>query len=210
MTIDQFLVVAVLFTSLLVFARGRFRVDVVALSVLVALVLTGVLETQEALSGLSNPAVVTVFAVFILSGALVKTGVADQLAEWMLGVAGTQQWRVVAVLMLTCGLMSAFMNNIGATAILLPAALVMAERTGIARVQAAHAFGIRSLARRQHDCHWQPPNILANGILAEHPDLEPFGFFDFAPTGVPVLPGEWRIWQSPGGGSFHLAPGAVA
>lgn len=187
MTTDQWLVVAVLVTSLLVFASDRYRVDVVALSVLVALVLTGVLETEEALSGLSNPAVVTVFAVFILSGALVTTGVADQLAEWMLGVAGTQQWRVVTVLMLTCGLMSAFMNNIGATAILLPATLVMAERTGIPASKLLMPLAFASLLGGNMTAIGTPPNILANGILAEHPDLEPFGFFDFAPTGVPVL-----------------------
>lgn len=187
MTTDQFIVLTILVVALLVFASDRLRVDVVALSVLVALVLTGVLETEEALSGLSNPAVVTVFAVFILSGALVTTGVADQLAEWMLHVAGTQQWRVVTVLMLTCGLMSAFMNNIGATAILLPATLVMSERTKIPASKLLMPLAFSSLLGGNITAIGTPPNILANGIMADHPDLEPFGFFDFAPTGIPIL-----------------------
>ncbi len=154
---------------------------------MVSLVLTGVLDAQDALSGLSNPAVVTVFAVFILSGALVTTGVADQLAAMMLRVAGTKEWRVLTVLMLTCGLMSAFMNNIGATAILLPATLVVAERTGIVASKLLMPLAFASLLGGNLTAIGTPPNILANGILSEYPDLEPFGFFAFAPTGLPIL-----------------------
>lgn len=187
MTTDQVLVLSILLLSLLVFAWDRYRVDVVALSVMVTLVLTGVLEADVALSGLSNPAVVTVLAVFILSGALVSTGVADRLASAMLKVAGTSPGRVIAVLMATCGLMSAVMNNIGATAILLPATLVVAERTGIAASKLLMPLAFASLLGGNLTAIGTPPNILANGILAQHPDLEPFAFFDFAPTGAPVF-----------------------
>ena len=187
MTTDQWLVSIILVVALAVFISDRFRVDVVALSVLVTLVLTGVLDSTEALSGLSNPAVVTVFAVFILSGALVATGVADELARLTLRVAGRSQWRVIVVLMATCGLMSAFMNNIGATAILLPAALLVAERTGIAPSKLLMPLAFSSLLGGNITAIGTPPNILANGIMSERPDLEPFGFFEFAPTGIPVL-----------------------
>jgi len=184
---DQLIVLATLAGALVVFATDRLRVDVVAACVMVSLVLTGVLDAQDALSGLSNPAVVTVFAVFILSGALVTTGVADQLAAMMLRVAGTKEWRVLTVLMLTCGLMSAFMNNIGATAILLPATLVVAERTGIVASKLLMPLAFASLLGGNLTAIGTPPNILANGILSEYPDLEPFGFFAFAPTGLPIL-----------------------
>ena len=166
MTGDQFTVVAVLVASLAAFASGRFRVDVVALSVMVTLVLVDILEADEALSGLSNPAVVTVLAMFIISGALVATGVADRLANAVLAVAGDQPWRVITALMLTCGLMSAVMNNIGATAILLPAALVIAERTDIAPSKLLMPLAFSSLLGGNLTAIGTPPNILANGILA--------------------------------------------
>ena len=187
MTVEQWIVVSILGCALAVFASDRVRVDVVALSVLVSLVLTGVLTSEEALSGLSNPAVVTVLAVFILSGAMVSTGVADELARLMMRASGDAQWRIVTVAMATCGLMSAFMNNIGATAILLPACLRISERTGIAASKLLMPLAFASLLGGNITAIGTPPNILANGILSERDGLEPFGFFDFAATGVPVL-----------------------
>ena len=187
MTVDQWVVLAILGVALAVFAADRVRVDVVALSVLVTLVLSGLLTSEEALSGLSNPAVVTVLAVFILSGAMVSTGVADTLARVMMKAAGDAQWRIVTVAMVTCGLMSAFMNNIGATAILLPACLRISERTGIAASKLLMPLAFASLMGGNITAIGTPPNILANGILSERDGLEPFRFFDFAATGIPVL-----------------------
>jgi len=186
-TVDQWIVIAILAVALAVFATDRVRVDVVALSVLVTLVLSGLLTSEEALSGLSNPAVVTVLAVFILSGAMVSTGVADTLARVMMKAAGDAPWRIVTVAMVTCGLMSAFMNNIGATAILLPACLRVSERTGIAASKLLMPLAFASLMGGNITAIGTPPNILANGILSERDGLEPFGFFDFAATGIPVL-----------------------
>jgi len=180
-------VLAILGVALAVFVTDRIRVDVVALSVLVTLVLSGLLTSEEALSGLSNPAVVTVLAVFILSGAMVSTGVADALARVVMKAAGDAQWRIVTVAMVTCGLMSAFMNNIGATAILLPACLRVSERTGIAASKLLMPLAFASLMGGNITAIGTPPNILANGILSERDGLEPFGFFDFAATGIPVL-----------------------
>ena len=187
MTLDQWIVLAILGVALAVFVTDRIRVDVVALSVLVTLVLSGLLTSEEALSGLSNPAVVTVLAVFILSGAMVSTGVADALARVVMKAAGDAQWRIVTVAMVTCGLMSAFMNNIGATAILLPACLRVSERTGIAASKLLMPLAFASLMGGNITAIGTPPNILANGILSERDGLEPFGFFDFAATGIPVL-----------------------
>jgi len=186
-TLDQWIVLAILGVALAVFVTDRIRVDVVALSVLVTLVLSGLLTSEEALSGLSNPAVVTVLAVFILSGAMVSTGVADALARVVMKAAGDAQWRIVTVAMVTCGLMSAFMNNIGATAILLPACLRVSERTGIAASKLLMPLAFASLMGGNITAIGTPPNILANGILSERDGLEPFGFFDFAATGIPVL-----------------------
>jgi len=186
-TLDQWLVLGILGVALAVFATDRVRVDVVALSVLVTLVLSGLLTSEEALSGLSNPAVVTVLAVFILSGAMVSTGVADALARIMMRAAGEAHWRIVTVAMATCGLMSAFMNNIGATAILLPACLRISERTGIAASKLLMPLAFASLMGGNITAIGTPPNILANGILSERDGLEPFQFFDFAATGIPVL-----------------------
>ena len=79
MTADIIVVLSILGLAVLLFASERLRVDVVALLVLIALVLTGLVTPEQAVSGFSNPAVITVWAVFILSGGLTSTGVAHRL-----------------------------------------------------------------------------------------------------------------------------------
>ncbi|NIV28005.1 MAG: SLC13 family permease, partial [Anaerolineae bacterium] len=82
---------------------------------------TGLVTIEEAFSGFASPAVITVWSVYIVSGALFVSGVADRLASSMLRLAGKNYVRILVVIMLTVGIMSSFMNNIGAVAILLPA-----------------------------------------------------------------------------------------
>ena len=187
MTQEQLLVLAILIGSLIIFITDRLRVDLVALLVLIALALSGLVTPEEAFAGLANPAVITVIAVFIISAALVKTGVADFIARHMLRVSGDNPRRIIVVIMLTTGLMSAIMNNIGAAAILLPAVLMIAKQTDISPSKLLIPLAFSSLLGGNMTAIGTPPNILANGILARYPGLEPFNFFDFTPTGTLVL-----------------------
>ena len=91
MTLEIGLVLGILTAAVVLFVSEKVRVDVVALMVLLALALTGLVESREALSGFSNPAVVTVWAVFILSGGLTRTGVAGRLGHFMLRLAGKRE-----------------------------------------------------------------------------------------------------------------------
>ena len=128
MTIENILVLFILFLSLILFVSEKLRADVVALLILASLLVTGLVTPQEAFSGFSSPAVITVGAVFIISGAFYQTGVADSLGRTVLRYGGSDPLRVLIVLMLTAGVMSAFMNNIGAVAILLPAVISIAGK----------------------------------------------------------------------------------
>ena len=101
MTIDNILVLAILVVALILFVSERLRVDVVAMLVLAALILTGLVPPEEAFSGFASPAVVTVGAVFIISGALYKTGVADAIGELMLRIGGSNPLRVLVIMMAT-------------------------------------------------------------------------------------------------------------
>ena len=118
MTPQIALTLGIIFVAVVLFATEKLRVDLIALLVLLALALSGLVGPNEVFAGFASPAVVTVWAVYIVSGALFKTGVADILGERIIGLAGKSEPRLIAVIMLACGLMSAFMNNIGATAVL--------------------------------------------------------------------------------------------
>ena len=113
MTIDIALTLVILLIAILLFVTEKIRVDLVAVMVMGALALTGLVSATDALSGFSSPAVVTVGAVLILSAGLARTGVANIIGNRVLSLAGTSELRLLIIVMLTVGIMSAFMNDIG-------------------------------------------------------------------------------------------------
>ena len=187
MTADNLIVLGILAAAVVLFVSERLRVDVVAMMVLVALVLTGQVTVEEAFSGFASPAVITVWAVFIVSGGLTRSGVADLIARQVVRLAGPNQVRLTVLIMLAVGVMSAFMNNIGAVAILLPAVMSVARETDIAPSKLLIPLAWASLMGGNMTMIGTPPNILASSILESYGNIEPFSFFDFTPMGIVVL-----------------------
>jgi di/tricarboxylate transporter len=187
LTTENVLVLGILAVAILLFISERLRVDVVAMLVLVALVLTGLVTVEEAFSGFASPAVIVVWAVFIISAGLTRSGVAELIARQVLRLAGHNQLRLVALIMVAVGLMSAFMSNVGAAAILLPAVMSVARTTDIAPSRLLIPLAWASLLGGNVTMIGTPPNILASSILESYGGIEPFAFFDFAPMGIVVL-----------------------
>jgi di/tricarboxylate transporter len=186
MTGEIALMLGILGVAILFFVSDWLRVDVVALLVLLALILTGLVTPGEAFSGFSSPAVITVWAIFIVSGGLFHTGVATQLGDRLLRLVGSSQSRLTGLLMATVGLMSGVMNNVGATAVLMPAVVSISRRTRInaSRLLLPLAYG--SLLGGLTTLIGTPPNILVSDALSTA-GLEPFSLFDFAPVGLAAL-----------------------
>ena len=155
--------------------------------VLVSLTITGLITPEEAFSGFSSPAVITVWSVFIISGGLTRSGVADVIARYILRLAGNQPVRLLILIMLTVGIMSAFMNNIGAVAILLPAVVSVAREMKISPSKLLIPMAWASLMGGNITLIGTPPNILASSILETYEGIPNFTFFDFAPMGLIVL-----------------------
>jgi di/tricarboxylate transporter len=187
MSFDQILVLVILAAAIVLFVSDRLRVDLVALLVLLALIITGLLSPEAAFAGFASPAVITVWAVFIISGAMFQSGVADMLARQMLRLAGGNPTRLLIVIMITAGIMSAFMNNIGAVAILLPAVMAIGRSERIAPSKLLMPLAFAALLGGNMTLIGTPPNILATTILQEYGGLEPFRFFDFLPMGLIVM-----------------------
>lgn len=187
MTQENILVLAILAVAVVLFVSERLRVDLIAMLVLITLTLTGLVTIDEAFSGFASPAVITVWSVYIVSGALFRSGVADTLANFMLRLAGHSYLRLLFVIMLTVGVMSSFMNNIGAVAILLPAVVSVARKINVAPSKLLIPMAFTSLLGGKMTLIGTPPNILATQIMVTYGGLEPFGFFDFTPMGAIVL-----------------------
>ncbi|HID51095.1 MAG TPA: hypothetical protein EYP41_03540, partial [Anaerolineae bacterium] len=120
LTSEIALVLFILGVAIVLFASEKIQADLVALMVMLALILTGILTPREGFSGFSNPAVITVWAIYIVSAGLLYTGVADGIGRRIRHVAGGSELRLLFVILVAVAVMSAFMNNIGATAVLLP------------------------------------------------------------------------------------------
>ena len=186
MTTDIALTLLILLGAIVLFITERIRLDLTAMLVLGALAITGLVTPAEALSGFSNPAVITVWAVFILSAGLSRTGVADVVGRQMMRVAGKGEVRLLVVIMLTVALLSAFMNNVGVAALLLPVVITIARKTGIPASKLLMPLSVGALLGGTTTLIGTPPNILASDALYAA-GLEPYSFFSFTPVGLSLL-----------------------
>jgi di/tricarboxylate transporter len=159
---------------------------VVALLVLLALILTGLITPVEAFSGFSSPAVITVWAIFIVSGGLLHTGVANYLGDRLIKVAGASRTRLTGLVMISVGLMSGVMNNVGATAVLMPAVVSMSTKVRINASKLLMPLAFGSLLGGMTTLIGTPVNILVGDAL-RFAGWEPFSLLDFTPVGLIAL-----------------------
>ncbi len=186
MTPEIALTLAIILAAIILFATEKLRVDLIALLVLLAVSITGLVSKEEVFLGFANPAVITIWAVYIVSGGLFKTGVADAIGSVILRLSGASEARLIVVIMLVCGGMSAFMNNVGAVAVLMPAVIGISKKTGIHVSKLLIPLAFSSLLGGKMTLIGTPANILAQGILTAR-GLPGFGFFEIAPMGMIVL-----------------------
>ncbi len=184
MTRDQLIIIAILIATAAMFLRGSWRHDMVALGSLLACVVTGLLPADEAFAGFGHPAVITVACVLIMSRGLQVSGAVDALVRRVLpGSAGP-----VATIAALTGLgtvLSAFMNNVGALALLMPVAIQAAAKQNVppGRMLMPLAFG--SILGGMTTLIDTPPNLIVSAYRAET-GIAGFGMFDFTPVGLAV------------------------
>jgi di/tricarboxylate transporter len=186
MTLEIAVVFAITALAVLLFITERVSVDVVALMVLVSLALTGLVTPAEAISGFSNPAVVTVWAVLILSAALSRTGVGGLVGHRVLRLAGNSEVRLLAIIMLTVAILSGFMNDIGVATLFLPVVIDTARRMKLPPSKLLIPLAFAALLGGLITLIGTPPNILISESLRQA-GLRPFAMFDYAPVGIVVM-----------------------
>lgn len=186
MTAEITMVLIIMGVAVFLFVTERLRVDLVALLVLVTLVMTGLVTPEQAISGFSNPAVITVWAVFILGGGLARTGVAQTVGQGVSRIAGKSEVQLMVVLMVTAGLLSAFMNNVGVAALFLPVVMDICRRTGISPSRLLMPLAFSTLLGGLITLIGTPPNLLVSAALRDA-GMASFKLFDFTPVGLTVM-----------------------
>lgn len=182
--IDQITLGAILFVMLIFFVIGKPRYDIVAIFGLIAATLFEIVPGDEAFRGFSHPAVITIAAVLILSRGLINAGVVDIVSNQLekLGRNLTIQIAAITTLVAIC---SAFMNNVGALALLMPVAIHLARKNDRPPSLLLMPLAFGSLLGGLITLIGTPPNIIVAGFR-ENAATSPFGMLDFAWVGIPV------------------------
>ncbi len=216
MSVPQIYIFAVLAATLSLFIWGRWRYDIVALMALLAVVLGSLIPAAKAFSGFGHPAVITVAAVLVISRAIQNSGLIGWLARGLGAFNRGPNFQTGAVVVLV-GILSAFMNNVGALALLLPVVIQTARQSDRSPAELLMPLSFGSLLGGLVTLIGTPPNIIIatyRGTLGD----APYSMFDFTPVGliialagaVFIALGGWRLIPARkgqganGDGLFHI------
>jgi len=182
----MWIALTILAVAILLFVTEWLRVDVVALAVVVALMLAGLLTTQEALAGFASAAVLTIAALFVVGGGVLQTGLAGAIGRRILSIAGTSHARLTLVIMGTVAILSSFMSDTGTVAVLLPAIVTLSRSAEISPSKLLIPMSFGALLGGATTLIGTPPNIIISDLLRQQ-GLAPFAFFDYTPIGLIIL-----------------------
>lgn len=186
MTVDMWITLIILTVAIVLFITEWIRLDVVAIGVVVALMLTGILSTAEGLAGFSNSAVITITALFVVGGGIMQTGLAGAIGRRILAVAGRSQTRLLVVIMGAVSFMSGFMSNTGTVAVLLPAIVSLARSAKRSPAKLLMPMAFAASLGGAATLIGTPPNLIASDALREA-GFGPLGFFDFTLVGFALV-----------------------
>lgn len=188
MTLSIALVMGVLVLAILLFIFEWVRVDVVGILMMIILPLLGLVTPEEAISGLSSNAVVSIIAVIIIGAGLDKTGAMNSLARMLLKFAGRSESRIMVLISGTVAFISSFMQNIGAAALFMPAAKRICRQTNIPVSRILMPMGFCAIIGGCITLIGSSPLILLNDVMKiSDPDVEAFGLFAVTPVGIALI-----------------------
>ncbi len=165
---------------------GKIRSDIIALCSLLALVITGVLTTDEALSGFSNPVVIMIAALFIVGGAISQTGIASRISNNILKFAGNSQYKLFILVMIVTVIVGLFVSNTGTVAILMPIVVSLAVKSNSNASRLLMPMAFASSIGGMMTLIGTPPTLIVHNALQEA-GYEGLQFFTTLPIGIILL-----------------------
>ena len=183
---DTLFVFALIAAAAAAMASNRIRFDIIALLVVIALMLSGVLTVSESLSGFGSPVVILVAGLLIVGEMLDRTGVAAAIGDWILGKGGSGETRLIAIVMASAAVLGAVMSSTAVVAIFIPIVLRIAAETGISRSRLLLPMSYAALISGMLTLIATTPNLVVSEEL-KNAGYEEFGFFSFTPLGIAIL-----------------------
>jgi di/tricarboxylate transporter len=185
MNLQILVVLSIIAVTVVLFVTEKHSPDIVALLAVAALLLTRVLNVSDALAGFSNPAVITIAAIFVITAGLTNTGVAAWFGGYLLRVAGKSEARLVAVTMGASAVFSLVMNNIASASVLLPGLMNVSRRTRICPSKLMIPLSFGTLLGGMATL-FTTVNLLANSALRAK-GMVPFSLWDYFRIGSILL-----------------------
>lgn len=186
MTFEMWFTLAVLIIAIVLLITEWVRIDIAAVGVVIALIAGGILPLNQGLAGFSNSAVISIAALFVVGGAVFKTGLADLIARQLMTFAGGNEARLLAVLMVSVAGMSAFISSTGVVALMLPAVVSLAAQLKINTSRLLIPLAYSALLGGSLTLIGTPPNLILSDALREG-GYSGFSFFSFTPIGLLLL-----------------------
>ncbi|MEO6064321.1 MAG: SLC13 family permease, partial [Lysobacterales bacterium] len=180
------LFLAILAAALYAFVAGKMRVDVVAMLTLLALVVTGLLDAREALSGFASEPAIIVATVFVISGALAATGVTEQIGQWIGRAGGRSETRAIGVIMPTVAALSAFSHHVMVTAMMLPILGRFAKERQLSVSRLLMPMSFAASLGTTLTLVSAPAFLLADNLLERNGE-EGLGIFSITPIGLALV-----------------------
>ena len=173
----------ILALSAVFFVNGKLRSDLVALCALVLLIVFNILTPEEALSGFSNPIVIMMVGLFVVGGAIFKTGLAKMISSKILRLAGKSELKLFILIMMVTAFIGAFVSNTGTVALMLPIVVSMAASANISPGRFLMPLAFASSMGGMATLIGTPPNLVVDEVLS-NAGVTDLSFFSFTPIGV--------------------------
>ncbi|BFU64318.1 SLC13 family permease [Rodentibacter abscessus] len=181
-----FWTLALLAVAVLLFVRNKVRMDAVALLVMLAFYLSGILTTDEIFAGFSDPNIILIALLFIVGEGLVRTGIAYQVSDGILKLAGNSETKVLVLLMLAVAGLGAFMSSTGVVAIFIPVVLMICRQMNLSPKRLMMPLSVAGLISGMMTLIATAPNLVVNAELIKDTGSR-LRFFDFTPIGLVIL-----------------------
>ena len=185
MTFDIALLLGIIAASLVLFSIERLPADVVALGVLLALALTGLVPPAEAFAGFGSDAVIMILGLLILSAALLRTGVVERAGRMIIRRTGDNHNWLLIVIMVSSAFLGAFMSNTASTAFFVPVVLGISRRVKMSPSKLLMPLAFSSILSSSVTLVSTSTNIVISSLMTQSGQA-PMGMFELAPVGLPI------------------------
>ncbi|MGM0401749.1 MAG: SLC13 family permease, partial [Chloroflexota bacterium] len=186
MTYQIALLLFIIVISLTLFSLEQAPADIVAVGILLTLILTGLLPSNTAFSSFGSDAVIMIFGLFVLTSALVHTGVVDMVGSAILKRTGDSESGLIAMVMAISATLSALMSNTATTAFLLPVTISMARKTEIDQSKLLMPLAFSAILASSVTVVSTSTNIVISGLISRY-DMRPIGMFEMTLVGIPIV-----------------------